>query len=191
MHERLNGRTTTHATVLAGARLRRCAIVVGRKPWRPGTLRRRGGVLRRTSVPLLMRGYGGAGSFVTRAIANALHAPDSDAHEPQQRARPRENAEQGTDFRLSRNFQFQSIVSWKAVRAIWGVHPNRPNRRKHLAEDQMSKQTRNKLWITPFIQRYFALVYRILAASGNVHSHFYRESRCSPRRQTSRRCPPF
>ena len=71
-------------------------------------------------VPLLMRGYGGvlvngtgiggAFSVVTRAIANALHASDRDTHEPQQRARPRENAEQGTNFRLSRNFQFQSIV---------------------------------------------------------------------------------
>jgi hypothetical protein len=58
-------------------------------------------------VPLLMQGYGGAGSFVTRAIANAAHAPDSDTHEPQQRACPRENAEQGADFRLSRNFHFQ------------------------------------------------------------------------------------
>jgi hypothetical protein len=72
-------------------------------------------------VPLLMRGYGvllvsrpgmgGAGSFLIRAMANAANAADSDAHEPQQRARPRENAEQGTDFRLPRNFHLQSLAN--------------------------------------------------------------------------------
>ena len=70
-------------------------------------------------VPLLMRGYGGvlvnrtgmggAVSAVARAIANAHYAADSDAHEPKQRARPRENAEQDVDSRLRRNFQFQSL----------------------------------------------------------------------------------
>ena len=84
-------------------------------------------------VLLLMRGYGvvlvnragmgAAGSFVTRAIADTAHAADSDAYDPQQRARPRENAEQGTDFRLPRSFQLHSVISWKAVRALWGVHP--------------------------------------------------------------------
>ena len=77
-------------------------------------------------VPLLMRGYGGvlrnrtgmggAGSLVTRAIANATHAADSDAHKPKQHARPRENAEQSTDCRLPRNFQLRPVVGWKSVR---------------------------------------------------------------------------
>jgi hypothetical protein len=72
-------------------------------------------------VPLLMRRYrvvlvsrpgvSSAGSFVIRATANAAHTADSDAHEPQQRARPRENAEQGTDLRLPRNFHLQSLAN--------------------------------------------------------------------------------
>jgi len=72
-------------------------------------------------APPLVRGYGvvlvdrtgmgGAGSFVTRAIANAAYAADSDTHEPEQRARPREDAEQGTDFRLPRNFHLQSLAN--------------------------------------------------------------------------------
>ena len=85
-------------------------VVVGSR----GVLVHLGGV----RVPLLMRGYGvalvnrtgmgSAGSAVTHANANAAHAADSNAHEPQQRAGPRENAEQDTDFRLARNFQIQS-----------------------------------------------------------------------------------
>jgi hypothetical protein len=85
-------------------------------------------------VPLLTRGYGGvlvnrtgigcAGFAVIRATANAPYAENSDAHEPQRRQCPRENAEQGTDSRMSRKFQLQPIVSWKAVRALWGVHPH-------------------------------------------------------------------
>ena len=118
LHERLNGHratTLSFAAALAAVTLRRFSVVVvGSR----GVLVRLGVVMMFciVRVPLLMRGYGvvllnrtgigGAGSFVTRAIANALHAPDSDAHEPQQRARPRENAEQDTEFRLARNFQF-------------------------------------------------------------------------------------
>jgi hypothetical protein len=107
--------------------LRRCAIVVVGSRGVPAHF----GVVVMFwvgRVPLFMREYGvvlvnrtdmgGAGSFVTRAITNALHAPDSDTHEPQQRARPRENAEQGTDFRLRRNLHLQLILSWKAVRAL-------------------------------------------------------------------------
>ena len=70
-------------------------------------------------VPLLMPGYGvalvnrtgiGCADFaVIRAIASAHYAADSNAHEPQQRERPRENTEQGTDFRLRRNFQLQRL----------------------------------------------------------------------------------
>jgi hypothetical protein len=138
--------TLFFAAVVAGATLRRCAVVVvGSR----GVLVRLGGVLANRT------GMGGAGSFVTRAIANALHAPDSDAHEPQQRARPRDNTEQGTDSRLSRNFHLQSlanlafrhfewvsqslaarqtftaastqwlpIVGWKAVRAMGCLPPS-------------------------------------------------------------------
>ena len=72
-------------------------------------------------APLLMRGYGvvlvnrigmdGAGSFMTRASANAAYVGDSDAHEPQERARPREDAEQGADFRLPRSFHLQSLAN--------------------------------------------------------------------------------
>ncbi len=72
-------------------------------------------------VPLLMQDYdgvlrnrtgmGGAGSFVTRAIAYATHAADNDAHKPKQHARPRENTEQGIDCRLPRNFQLRRVVS--------------------------------------------------------------------------------
>lgn len=120
LHERLNGRTTTlvFTAVLAAVTLRRCAVVVvGSR----SVLVRLGVVVMFCvgRVALLMRRYGGvllnrtgmgsAGSIVTRAIANAAQAADSDAHEPQQRARPRENAEQGADFRLSRKFQLQSL----------------------------------------------------------------------------------
>jgi hypothetical protein len=72
-------------------------------------------------VPLLMRGYSGvlvnrtgigcAGFAVIRAIANAHYAADSNAQEPQQRERPRENAEQGTDSRFSRNSHLQSLAN--------------------------------------------------------------------------------
>jgi hypothetical protein len=118
LHERLNGRRATalfFAAVLAAVTLRRCAVVVvGSR----GVLVRLGGV----RVPLLMRGgyggvlvnrtgMGGAGSAVARAVANAAHAADSDAHERQQRARPRENAEQGAGSRLRRNFHLQSLAN--------------------------------------------------------------------------------
>jgi hypothetical protein len=85
------------------------AVVVGSR----GVLVRLGGV----RVPLFLRGYGVvlvkrtgigcAGFGVARAITNAHYAADRNAHEPQQRECPREDAEQGTDFPLWRNFQLQ------------------------------------------------------------------------------------
>lgn len=78
--------------------VRRCAIVVvGSR----GILMHLGGVVMfcAVRVPLLMRRYGGVlmnqtgmggtGSAVARAIENAHHATDRDAHEPKKRARPR------------------------------------------------------------------------------------------------------
>jgi hypothetical protein len=72
-------------------------------------------------VPLLMPRYDivlmnrtdmdGTGSFQILTTANALHAANSDAHEPQQRARSRENAEQGTNFRLPRKFHLQLLTN--------------------------------------------------------------------------------
>ena len=120
--QRLNGRTTTlvFAAALAAVTLWRFpVVVVGSR----GVLVDLGGVMMFcvVRVPLLMRRYGVvlvnrtgigcAGFAVIRAIANAHYAADSNAHEPQQRARPRENAEQGTDFRLRGNFQLQPCKS--------------------------------------------------------------------------------
>jgi hypothetical protein len=118
LHEPLNGRRATtlfFAAVLAVVTLRRFSVVLlGSR----GVLVDLGVVVMFCvgRMPLLMRGYGGvlvyptgigcAGFAVTRAIADAPYAENS-AHEPQQRECPRENAEQGTDFRLRRNFQLQ------------------------------------------------------------------------------------
>jgi len=82
-NKRLNGRTTTHAPILAGTTLRRCTVVVvGSR----GVLVHLGLVVmfRVVRLPLLMRGYGivlvnrtgiaGAGPFVIRATANMARA---------------------------------------------------------------------------------------------------------------------
>jgi hypothetical protein len=56
-------------------------------------------------------GRGGASFVMIRALADAAHAADNDAHQPQQRASPRENAEHCSDFRLPRNFHLQSLAN--------------------------------------------------------------------------------
>lgn len=101
------------AAILAAVTLRRFSdVVVGSR----GVLVRLGGV----RVPLFLRGYGvvlvkrtgiGCAGFpVIGAMADAPYAENS-AHEPQQRECPRENAEQGVDSRLRRNFHLQSLAN--------------------------------------------------------------------------------
>jgi hypothetical protein len=109
--------TLFFAAVLAAMTLRRFSVVVvGSR----GVLVRLGGV----RVPVFLSGYGvvrvkrtGIGCAglpvfpMIRAIADAPYAENSDAHEPWQPECPRENAEQGTDSRLSGSSHLQSLAS--------------------------------------------------------------------------------